>query len=60
MEREEIFWGRKLFGLQKRQKTEMGKEENSRRRKMSRCVTDRGNCEDRARILDTEFENNAH
>ena len=55
MEREEIFWGRKLFGLQRRQKTEMEKEENIRRRKMSRCVTDRGNCGDRARILDSEF-----
>ena len=57
MEREEIFWGRKLFGLQRRQKTEGKGGEYSEKENVTMCdrQTHRQNCEDRARILDSEF-----
>ena len=51
-----MFVERKYIILQRRRKTEKEKEENLSKRKMSRWADrQRGNCEDRARILYSEF-----
>ena len=55
-QRRKIFDEGKYFSLQRRRKAEREKEENLSKRKMSRWADrQRGNCEDRARILYSEF-----